>query len=57
MYAVIYWLGDDECFPLLNNNDTITLYEKAKNADAMAEALELETSRECRVISIESVND
>jgi hypothetical protein len=60
-YAIIYWVGDDEVYPYLNEDKTLKLFDRLEEADKYADELE-NTSRhdreiEARVISIEGVKE
>ena len=65
MYMVIYWVGDDAVYPLLNSDSTIKLFEKIGEADDKADEIENEPELvasvddevEARVISIEAAKD
>lgn len=72
MYSIIYWIGDNECYPLANKNGTLYIAETLKEADGIAELLEgdsyklpeniefsidIEDEISARVISISSVNE
>tara|TARA_Y100000310_G_scaffold310355_1_gene355488 strand:- start:991 stop:1179 length:189 start_codon:yes stop_codon:yes gene_type:complete len=62
MFTIIYWVGDDELYPYLNDNKTLKLFESLKEADKTANLLD-ETGTEhhekveARVISIEGVKE
>ena len=67
MYAIIYWVNDDELYPVLNvstlhnNKKTLKLFERLDLADRWANQLELTSTKkekvETRVISIEGVKE
>lgn len=63
MYAIIYWVGDNYVYPLLNENKTLRLLETLKEADSIAfeleknEKLDSDKKVEARVISIEGVKE
>jgi len=43
MYTIIYWINDDECYPLRNKNGTLWLAETLMEADKMADDVENNT--------------
>lgn len=58
MYAIIYWQGDDEVYPLMTEDLQLKLFTTLKEADKRAEKEEKEHKDiECRVISIQGVNE
>ncbi len=61
MYAVIYWVGDDEVYPYLTDDGQMKLFDKISEADDCADMLEdakkEEKEIDARVISIESAKD
>jgi hypothetical protein len=54
MYAIIYWCGD-YCYPVLNINHSLKLFDTLKDADTSAYLIENDITVEARVISIECV--
>lgn len=69
MYAIIYWINDDQIYPHLTYDNQLKLFDTLKEADHEADYLERKSVRqnmndegadtitkEARVISIEGVN-
>ena len=66
MYAVIYWVGDDEVYPCLTEDGQIKLFDKISEADDYADQIDnrqeddgkkFEEKLDARVISIEAAKD
>jgi len=59
MYAIIRWKNDDELYPLINDNQTLKLFDTVEQADAHIEQSIADKSLydgdDCRVISIDEV--
>lgn len=55
MYAIIRWVTDDYIVPIVNENGSLKLFGKLKEADRYAEQIEPNDS--VRVISIEGVRE
>lgn len=43
MYSIIYWIGENEVYPLCNKNGTLYIAETLKEADEMADNVENNT--------------
>jgi len=43
MYIIIYWIGEDEVYPLCNKDGTLYLANTLKEADEMADNVENNT--------------
>jgi len=58
MYYVIYWLGDDEVYPCLDDSTTLKLFDTLEEAKKYAKAFEeIPTQNEeikARVVSLET---
>lgn len=58
MFAIIYWIGENEVYPLLTPDLQLRFFEKVEEADRVASEFESINSRyeiATRVISIEGV--
>ena len=57
MYAIIYWRGEDEVYPVLMADGQIKVYDKLAEADADAEEFEKRLKVDARVINCDSVHE
>ena len=55
MYAIIYWVGEDEIYPVLNRDKTLRLFDKLEEADKYADSLE--RAEDVRVITIDRIQE